>query len=202
MCAKEPDPHGDHRARCVVGPYINGAHAEASDILATAGREAGFTAFRESCIPEMQQTDTSGNTIDAIMDVELQQHHYAHGLLLDISIRHATADSVVSKAADVDGHAAALAVVQKAKRYPGADGRTVTPCVIETFGRTENHLDQTLCLLDGLAKKQEQRRGATHTQWRRKWALHLQLSVTRSVARAILAEVGVHVAPSTAGRNP
>ena len=169
-----------------MGPYISGLHAECANILAEAGKQAGYTTFRESCIPQLQQVDSQGNVVDAILDVEMDKHNQEHGMLLYVSVRHPAAEGIVRRAAECDGHAAALAVEQKAKRYPAAFGRVVTPCIIETFGRTEPHLDQLLVLLDGLARKQKRTR-TSPTPWRKKWALQLELTVARGIARGILA---------------
>ena len=92
-----------------------------------AGKAAGYVALQEQVIPELLQErvnrDRSHTFCDARIDVELFGHPKAPSRLLDATIRHPAAASVIKKTAVEPGYAAEEGTKEKSKRYPPAHAK-------------------------------------------------------------------------------
>ena len=175
---------------CGIGGHSFTRHGALNQILAEAGRAAGYTALLEQVIPELAQVKVheDGSIVikDAILDVELFGHPVAPDLLLDGTIRHPCSVSALLPASRDVGYAAEEGVKVKLKRYPPKYGKAVLACSMETWGHTSRTLDAILVELAGLAGRRQRERGIQPTKWLQKWRTHISLVVAMHVGRAIV----------------
>ena len=163
---------------------------EIADVFLAAGREAGYTSFREQVIPELVSfcTDKAGKKVvhEAILDVELLGNARALPMLLDVTVRHAAIDSIIARSSVEDGVAILEGRRDKARRYPPRLGKRVICCAVETWGRVGNEVSEVLLHLDALAKRRQLERGVAPTRWRQRWGALLSAAVAQGIARAII----------------
>ena len=131
------------------------------------------------CIP-LLQTQTQR------LDVECTLHPFAADKLLDATWRHAGAQHALKGAARTDGFAAAEGEKDKAKRYPAAAGKVVTPCAAELWERPGVHFMGLLDELQALAKARQVERGLPPTRWKQRWLYEVSELGARSMAKAVL----------------
>ena len=190
MCKEDLDIYGDHCVTCGIGGHRFTLHGALNQILAEAGRAAGYTALLEQVIPELAQVKVleDGSTVikDAILDVELFGHPIAPDLLLDGTIRHPCSVSALLPASRDVGYTAEEGVKVKLKRYPPKHGKAVLACSMETLGHTSRTLDAILVELAGLAGRRQRGRGIQPTKWLQKWRTHVSLVVAMHLGRTIV----------------
>ena len=198
-CEEVLDRYGDHATTCNCGPYISARHAAVNDILAQAGRDAGYAALLEQVVPELglRKRKRDGRIIfeEARLDVELFGHPTAPDRLLDGTVRHPAARHIVRKAALSVGAAAKDGVETKEKRYPPRAGKSVIPCAVETWGHVDAKLDGLLADLAVLASQRQIDRGVQPTKWLSRWRTQISLQLAMSISKAILMAVPSHVRP-------
>lgn len=190
MCNEDLDVYGDHYVTCGIGGYRFIRHGVLNQILAEAGRAAGYTAFLERFIPELAQVkvreDGSICIKDTILDVELFGHPVTPDLLFDGAIRHPCSVSALLLAFREIGYAAGEGVKVKLKRYPPKYDKGVLACSMETWGHTSKTLDVILVELVGLACRRQRERGIRPTKWLQKWRTHISTVVVMHFGRAIV----------------
>ena len=190
ICNKVMDVWGDHCVVCQFGghPFIR--HGALNNIVAEAGRAAGYVALIEPVIPDfstVRDNGIDGRTIhEGRIDVELFGHHVAPNRLLDGTIHHPATSSVLSRAAKEVGVAALDGEKVKAKRYPPVNGKAVVACSMETWGYCGESLDALLRELAVLATRRQVERGVTPTKWLLKWQTHLSIAVAQSIGRCLI----------------
>ena len=190
-CNLPLDLWGHHAVTCNVGGgpscYL---HNPISDICCDILNEAGFQARREVSIPEFTRPKrvrgvvVEGEFEDGIVDV-LAWHVLRGELLLDITVRHPLTPTYISKAALIPGHAAQVAEKQKHDRYPSADGRSITPVALETFGRIGAEFDELLLTVAAISRDKDRRQGCSGTRCLSRWRLLLSTAVAKGIAKLI-----------------
>jgi hypothetical protein len=189
ICGKVMDIWGDHCVVCQFGghPFIR--HGALNNIVAEAGRAAGYVALIEQVVPDfstIRDDGVDGMTIhEARLDVELFGHHVAPNRLLDGTIHHPATSSVVTRASKEKGMAALEGEKAKAKRYPPVNGKAVVACSMETWGYCGESLEGLLRELAALATRRQVDRGVTPTKWFVKWQTHLSIAVAQSIGRCL-----------------
>ena len=137
-CGKSLDIYGDHCIVCGIGGHLFTRHGAVNNVLMEAGRSAGYAVLSEQVIPAFARVkvreDATCAITDGRIDVELFGHAYAPDHLLDGTVRHPGAASVVRVAAREVGHAAEEGAKVKRKRYPTKFGKAILPCSMETWG--------------------------------------------------------------------
>ena len=127
----------------------------------------------EQVIPAFARVKVSEDGTCAItdgrIDVELFGHTYAPDHLLDGTVHHPGAASVVRGAAKEVGHAAGEGAKVKRKRYPTKFGKAILPCSMETWGFLGKPLEALLEELAGLAGRRQRDKGMVPTKWLLKW---------------------------------
>ena len=173
LCNELVDIWGDHAIVCRVGGHWFTRHGGLNQILIQAGRDAGYAVLAEQVVPDMTKIniafDGSVSFEEARLDLEFFGHPVAPNMLLDGTIRHPAAKSMVRRASVEIGFAAEEGVRAKIKRYPPRNGKEVTACSMETWGRFSETLDATLADLACLASRRQRDRGIQPTKWLDKW---------------------------------
>jgi hypothetical protein len=120
----------------------------------------------------------------AIMDVVATHPFDSTEFLLDATVRH----PMNARHKDTDmipGIAASSGELDKFARYPPARGRHVTPCSIETWGRTGPSFEAFLSTLDAHAQRRDVAQGLPRGLYLPRWRVMLSSALNRTLARAI-----------------
>ena len=126
---------------------------------------------------------------DGRIYVELYGHAYAPDHLIDGTVHHPGAVSLVKKAADGVGSAAESGATVKRKRYPTKFGKAILPCSMETWGYIGKSFEGLLEELQGLAGRRQRDKGMVPTKWLLKWRTQLSLAVVLHTSRAIIGAI-------------
>ena len=198
-CDAGLDRFGDHAVTCNIGPHVFARHAAVNELLAQAGREAGYAGLLEQVVPELglRQRKRDGRIVleEARLDVDLFGHATAPDRLLDATVRHPAAAHILRKAARMVGAAAAEGVDAKTKRYPPRAGKSVIACAVETWGHVHGDLHALLADLGVLAAQRQRDRGVQPTRWLARWRTQLSIQLALQVSKAILNAYPAHVRP-------
>ena len=181
-CGKALDTLGDHAASCATGGHLFSRHGGLNNIVADAGRAAGYQVLMEQVVPDFARwkRNRSGELKleEARLDIELFGHPVAPSRYIDGTIRHPAAKSVVVKSSSCIGHAASEGEGAKWKRYVTKNGKKVIPCSMETWGSIGGTFEALLRDLAVMASRRQCERGIHPTNWYAKWTLQLSLCVT------------------------
>ena len=120
-------------------------------------------------------------TYDARLDVELFGHPYAPPRLLDGTVWHPAAKSMLTRASQRVGVAAQVGVDAKLRRYPPGGGKRVLACSVETWGYIHSDLDHFLGELAVLASQKQRDKGQHPTRWLSKWRAEISIQIAVSV---------------------
>ena len=97
ICEQCMDQYGDHATSCCYGGHLFTRHGAINNVIADAGRVAGYTAYCEQVVPELSQVMVLSTGMvkikEARIDVELFGHAYAPSHLIDGTIKHPAAAS-------------------------------------------------------------------------------------------------------------
>ena len=97
ICEQCMDQYGDHAISCCYGGHLFTRHGAINNVIADAGRVAGYTAYCEQVVPELSQVMVLSTGMvkikEARIDVELFGHAYAPSHLIDGTIKHPAAAS-------------------------------------------------------------------------------------------------------------
>lgn len=199
LCGRCLDQWGDHAVSCNIGAYVSARHSAINDVLAKAGREAGYASLLEQVVPELavvKRDQQDGISVEeARIDVELFGHPTAPPRLLDGTVRHPGIRSVLAQAAAARGAAAQNGVDAKAKRYPARGGKVVIACAAETWGFIHEEFDHLLADFAVLASQRQRDRGQHPTRWLSRWRTQLSIQIAVGVGKALLAAVPPRVRP-------
>ena len=199
FCDEPLDEMGDHAVACNIGAYVSCRHSALNHTLAQAGRDAGYAVLFEQVVPELalrrQRRDATRYIEDARIDVELFGHPCAPPWLLDGTVRHPAAQSILSKASRIAGAAAQVGVDAKHKRYPPRGGKSVLACSVETWGYIHENLDNFLGDLAVLASQRQRNMGQHPTRWLSKWRTEISIQIAMSVGKSLVAAVPPHTRP-------
>ena len=170
-----------------------------NEILAQAGRDAGYAALLEQAVPEfgLRKRRRRSREVfeEAVLDVELFGHAAAPDRLLDGTVRHPATSHILSAAAKQPGAAAEEGAKCKEARYKPTAGKSVFPCAVETWGRIDGRLDRLLAELAVLASQQQKDRGLLPTRWLVKWRTLISINLAMFASSAILHAVPTHSKP-------
>ena len=190
-CDHPFDHHGHHAVVCNVGGGPTAfLHNPIADLTASFLTAAGFDARREVSIPEFTSTRTSRSTpghsemVDGVVDV-LGWHVVLGEFLLDVTVRHPHAVSVLPRSATTAGAAAAAGELDKHLRYPSRGGRSVVPLAIETYGRLGDEFNDWLMTLSSAARARDRMAGLSAGRHLSKWRLALNVALYKGIAKTI-----------------
>ena len=129
-------------------------HEQAADMVADFCMETGAHVRREAFVAEI-----TSDAVESWLDIWAFGTMEVSDLLIDITVRHPAESRYQPGAADSPGHAASKAAEEKYTRYPASGGRTVTPFVLETWGRLGESAEDLLTNLAAAASRQDLLRG-------------------------------------------
>ena len=176
--------HCDHAVCCANGPLRIRRHEDVADCVADMIDETGAHVRREAYLKAFR-TESS----DAWLDIWAFGGMHLPELIVDVTLRHPMVARYQPRASRTAGYAAAEAADDKQKRYPPAQGRTVTAFALETWGRLGDSAEELLATLAAEATRHARRHGhaVTASSFMRRWRATLDACLQRGVAAALLA---------------
>ena len=184
FCHEPVNSYGDHAAMCRCGPLQIGRHNDLANALAECLEETGAHVRREAHVKEF-----STSAQEAWLDIWAFGALNVQDLLIDVSIRHPTSSAYQRHAPNEDGAAASVGEEAMRTRYPASGGRSVTPFIVETWGRLGNTAEDLLQDLAAEATRRARQRGTQTTAgaFLRRWRATLDACLQRGIARTMAA---------------
>ena len=103
--------------------------------------------------------------------------------LIDASIRNPLAQRYSQSAFSQPGRAADIGEFDKKARYPVAQGKSVLPCVIESFGRLGKDFQSFLEHIAYLSSSIRECEGARPSQLKSTWLLDISATLNKAIAK-------------------
>ena len=188
-----------HPLSCKVGGGVSFLHTAVCTQITKITKEAGLRVHREVPIPEFATCSTKHtpaqayedddfdplelqNSKDAVMDI-LAIAPTGEEFLIDASIRNPLAQRYSQSAFSQPGRAADIGEFDKKARYPVAQGKSVLPCAIESFGRLGKDFHAFLEHLAFLSSSTRECEGARPSQPRSTWLLDISATLNKAIAK-------------------
>lgn len=137
-CGKPLDLLGNYAVICSTGGHIFARDSALNSVIGEAGKLAGYSVLYEQVIPELHQfsKDALGNSVcnEARLDLKLFGHYIAPDCIIDGTIRHPAARSIVMQSAVQAGFAAHEGIKDKARRCPPCGGCEVFSMCCRNMG--------------------------------------------------------------------
>ena len=185
-----------HFLSCNIGGGVALLHRALSTAMVNVAKDCGASVKTEVPISEFVATSPSSDSPDADHFDPIEEQHAADAILdvvaylpsgaefiIDVSARNPLTNRYRSSACSKPGHAASRGEYDKRHRYKPSQGKHITPCVVDSFGRLGSDFLSFLDQAAALAMEANSTSSAQPRHIKTRWLVDISACIIKSVAR-------------------